>query len=213
MPQDPAYLGQAEPAVIESLYEQYLQNPEALDDGWRRFFEGFEFARHTYGDSARQIPEMFAKESAVLNLIGAYRQRGHLFTKTNPVRTRRKYDDPLTLESFGLSESDLNTVQVQAGRTTAGVDASTTTFDVGPQTAGTDSLIQSKCYIGIQKIGTTFSFFAGEPNGNWVALTSQTQASSLVWLQASFTNLSSIAPGNMLMGCDFIRFYAGRYLP
>ena len=114
MPQDPTYLGQAEPAVIESLYEQYLTNPETLDDGWRRFFEGFEFARRTYGDSARQIPEMFAKESAVLNLIGAYRLRGHLFTKTNPVRTRRKYDDPLTLESFGLSESDLNTV-FQAG--------------------------------------------------------------------------------------------------
>jgi len=116
MPQDPTYLGQAEPAVIESLYEQYLTKPDTLDEGWRRFFEGFEFARRTYGDNTRQIPEMFAKESAVLNLVGAYRTRGHLFTKTNPVRTRRKYDDPLTLESFGLSESDLNTV-FQAGTT------------------------------------------------------------------------------------------------
>ena len=114
MPHDPTYLGHADPAFIEGLYEQYLTNPDALDEGWRRFFEGFEFARRTYGDSARRVPEMFAKESAVLNLIGGYRQRGHLFTKTNPVRTRRKYDDPLTLESFGLSESDLNTV-FQAG--------------------------------------------------------------------------------------------------
>jgi 2-oxoglutarate dehydrogenase E1 component len=114
MPHDPAYIGHADPAVIEGLYEQYLTNPASLEEGWRRFFEGFEFARRTYGDTARRVPEMFAKESAALNLIGGYRTRGHLFTKTNPVRVRRKYDDPLTLESFGLSESDLGTV-FQAG--------------------------------------------------------------------------------------------------
>lgn len=116
MPQDPTYLGQADPAFIDGLYEQYLNSPETLDEGWRRFFEGYEFARRTYGDSTARAPEMFAKEAAVLNLISAYRLRGHLFTKTNPVRVRRKYDDPLTLESFGLSEHDLNTV-FQAGRT------------------------------------------------------------------------------------------------
>lgn len=56
------------------------------------------------------MPETLAQEAAVLNLIGAYRQRGHLFTKTNPVRSRRKYDDPLTLASFALAEGDLDTV-------------------------------------------------------------------------------------------------------
>jgi len=105
-----SYLGNADPAVIEQLYEQFLKNPDSLDAGWRAFFEGYEFARRTYGDTTLQVPEMFAKEAAVLNLIGAYRQRGHLFTKTNPVRTRRKYEDPLTLESFGLSDRDLDTV-------------------------------------------------------------------------------------------------------
>ncbi|MFZ5433589.1 MAG: 2-oxoglutarate dehydrogenase E1 component [Calditrichota bacterium] len=114
MGNDYSYIGNADPTVIESLYEEFRNNPAALDAGWRRFFEGFEFARQTYGDAQLRIPEMFAKETAVLNLIGAYRQRGHLFTKTNPVRTRRKYDDPLTLESFGLSDRDLETV-FQAG--------------------------------------------------------------------------------------------------
>ncbi len=116
MPLNHSYIGNADPAVIDSFYEQYLQNPETLDEGWKAFFEGFEFARTTFAPAAQAAPELFVKESQVLNLIGAYRTRGHLFTKTNPVRTRRKYDDPLTLESFGLSEHDLDTV-FQAGKT------------------------------------------------------------------------------------------------
>ncbi len=46
----------------------------------------------------------------MINLIDAYRKRGHLFTKTNPVRTRRKYFPTLDLENYGLSEDDLDTV-------------------------------------------------------------------------------------------------------
>ena len=36
--------------------------------------------------------------------------RGHLFTKTNPVRERRSYLPTLDLENFDLSENDLDTV-------------------------------------------------------------------------------------------------------
>jgi 2-oxoglutarate dehydrogenase E1 component len=45
----------------------------------------------------------------VINLIDGYRTRGHLFTKTNPVRERRKYLPSLDIENFGLSEKDLKT--------------------------------------------------------------------------------------------------------
>ena len=110
-----SFIGNAHPSVIEGFYEQYLSHPETLDEGWKTFFEGFDFARTTYAGGVEEAPELFVKESKVLDLIGAYRTRGHLFTKTNPVRTRRKYDDPLTLESFGLSETDLDTV-FQAGK-------------------------------------------------------------------------------------------------
>ncbi|MEM9985647.1 MAG: 2-oxoglutarate dehydrogenase E1 component, partial [Bacteroidota bacterium] len=55
-----------------------------------------------------------SKEIHVLNLINAYRSRGHLFTLTNPVRERRKYAPDLSLENFELSDSDLNTT-FQAG--------------------------------------------------------------------------------------------------
>jgi len=45
-----------------------------------------------------------------LSLVNAYRTRGHLFTKTNPVRERRHYFPTLDLENFGLAEGDLETV-------------------------------------------------------------------------------------------------------
>lgn len=54
------------------------------------------------------IPEEIQKEFKVINLINGYRTRGHLFTQTNPVRTRRTYSPDLALENFGLSESDLD---------------------------------------------------------------------------------------------------------
>ncbi|MBU1637693.1 2-oxoglutarate dehydrogenase E1 component, partial [bacterium] len=107
---DFSYLGNADPAAIEGYYQQYRQQPESVDASWRKFFEGFEFARTANGVAAEQAPEQFIKEVNVLNLIGAYRQRGHLFTKTNPVRTRRQYGGKLTLENFELDESDLDTV-------------------------------------------------------------------------------------------------------
>jgi len=54
------------------------------------------------------------KEFQVINLIDGYRHRGHLFTKTNPVRERRKYSPKLDIENFGLSQSDLD-IDFEAG--------------------------------------------------------------------------------------------------
>lgn len=104
-----SYLSNAEPNAIEQLYEQYLKNPDLVDTGWQRFFEGFEFARQSFTKPAAGDP-LVPKEFKVINLINTYRQRGHLFTKTNPVRQRRQYTPTLDLENFGLSESDLDTL-------------------------------------------------------------------------------------------------------
>ncbi|MCB0409204.1 MAG: 2-oxoglutarate dehydrogenase E1 component, partial [Flavobacteriales bacterium] len=106
-----SYLSNADGAVIEDYYQQYLNNPESVSEGWKKFFEGFEFARKNY---ETDVPEGFDKEFKVLDLINGYRSRGHLFTKTNPVRTRRQYSPTLAIENFGLEKSDLETV-FQAG--------------------------------------------------------------------------------------------------
>ena len=107
-----SFVGNADLNAIDHLYKQYLQKPESVDIGWQKFFEGFEFARTNFDEE--EIPENFQKEFKVLDLINGYRSRGHLFTKTNPVRERRKYAPTLAIENFGLGEEDLDTV-FQAG--------------------------------------------------------------------------------------------------
>ncbi len=106
-----SFLTQSHPQYIETLYRQYREDPDRVEPGWRRFFEGFEFALQEKGAIAPDHgTEHIQKEIKVLNLIQAYRTRGHLFTRTNPVRTRRQYRPTLDIENFGLQEKDLDTV-------------------------------------------------------------------------------------------------------
>src|SRR5690554_1931310 len=108
-----SFLGNTSIDWIEDQYEKYRKEPKSIERDWAHFFEGFEFARKNY-DTDAEIPENVQKEFKVLNLIQGYRSRGHLFTRTNPVRDRRQYKPTLDLENFGLSDSDLETV-FQAG--------------------------------------------------------------------------------------------------
>ena len=87
-----SYISNAEAAAIDDLYQQYKANPDTVDFGWKKFFEGFDLGHQRFtGNGKAAVSEDFLKEIHVLNLIRGYRQRGHLFTKTNPVRERRKY--------------------------------------------------------------------------------------------------------------------------
>ena len=107
------YVGNADVNAVDHLYEMYAKDPQSVDIGWQKFFEGFDFARTNF-DEGGDIPENFQKEFKVINLIDGYRNRGHLFTKTNPVRDRRTYSPTLAIENFGLTEADMDTV-FQAG--------------------------------------------------------------------------------------------------
>ncbi|MBL7939920.1 MAG: 2-oxoglutarate dehydrogenase E1 component [Flavobacteriales bacterium] len=114
-----SYLSNVDSAWLDDLHEQYQKDPASVETGWARFFEGFDFAKSLEGDTrlsgAPSAPapgsnDRFEKEFKVLDLINAYRHRGHLFTKTNPVRDRRSYSPTLALENYGLAQTDLDTV-------------------------------------------------------------------------------------------------------
>jgi 2-oxoglutarate dehydrogenase E1 component len=109
-----SYVGTSDVNAIEGLFQQYLKDPNSVDASWRDFFKGFEFAQTSYSEKGGAIPENVSKEFKVINLINGYRQRGHLFTKTNPVRERRQYAPTLDLENFGLAMADLEII-FQAG--------------------------------------------------------------------------------------------------
>ncbi len=112
-----SYIGNISPEALEEMYRQYQHDPLSVDKSWQHFFSGFEFARQHYGEETELLESspQLDKEFNVINLINGYRTRGHLFTKTNPVRERRKYTPGLELENFGLSQDDLNVV-FRAGR-------------------------------------------------------------------------------------------------
>ena len=110
-------VGNQEIGAVEELYKNYLKNPQEIDESWRNFFEGFELARKSYNSKQTELVDKshLQKEFNILNLINGYRQRGHLFTRTNPVRRRRQYSPTLDYRNFGLVESDLDMV-FEAGK-------------------------------------------------------------------------------------------------
>ncbi|MGB5819534.1 MAG: 2-oxoglutarate dehydrogenase E1 component [Saonia sp.] len=121
-----SFLNTAHTSFFAELYDKYLVNPDSVEPSWRAFFQGFDFGQETALDEVDvssqngatsmangelvAIPESVQKEFRVVKLIDAYRNRGHLFTETNPVRERRKYTPTLDIEQFGLSNDDLDTV-------------------------------------------------------------------------------------------------------
>lgn len=116
-----SFLNAVHPSYIAELYEKYLQYPDSVEPSWRAFFQGFDFgsenSAHEFFGTAEapetpqyDVGEVCAdviKEFQVVKLIDGYRTRGHLFTRTNPVRERRKYAPTLAIENFGLSQYDL----------------------------------------------------------------------------------------------------------
>lgn len=121
-----SFLNTAHTSFFSEMYEKYLSNPDSVEPSWRAFFQGFDFGIESSLDEldlsneARvvsvvngnevEMPESLQKEFQVIRLIDGYRSRGHLFTKTNPVRERRKYNPTLEIENFGLQQSDMDTV-------------------------------------------------------------------------------------------------------
>ena len=120
-----SFLNAAHTEFFADLYEQYTESPDSVEPSWRSFFQGFDFGMTTYNEEqvVNQMANMASnavqngaasdkilKEFNVLKLIDGYRTRGHLFTKTNPVRDRRIFSPNLQLENYGLSNDDLNTV-------------------------------------------------------------------------------------------------------
>jgi 2-oxoglutarate dehydrogenase E1 component len=120
-----SFLNAAHTEFFAQLYDQYLENPDSVEPSWRSFFQGFDFGMASYNGESKVeqmadfavntsdcniVSDKLQKEFNVLKLIDGYRSRGHLFTKTNPVRDRRTSSPTLDIVNFNLSATDLNTV-------------------------------------------------------------------------------------------------------
>jgi len=147
-----SFIGNSSIEAVENLYRQYKKDPGSVDESFKIFFEGFDFALKNYDTTDSGL---IGKEFKVLNLIHGYRQRGHLFTHTNPVRTRRKYYPTLDIENFGLVKEDLGTV-FQAGKE----------IGIGPATLQNilDHLNKTYC----SNIGVEYLYLRNPENISWL---------------------------------------------
>jgi 2-oxoglutarate dehydrogenase E1 component len=115
----PTYISNANPAYVELMYSKYQEDPTSVDPTWGQFFAGYNYAdEHSITEAEVSYTD---KQVKVMKLINAYRGRGHLIAKTNPIRPRRLHQSDLHLGYFGLDESDLETefdigAEVRLGR-------------------------------------------------------------------------------------------------
>ena len=113
---DYSYVFNAHPSFIESMYKKFQEDPASVEDGWRSFFEGFEFATKATGNGngasatapSNGAASMNEKEFGVQSIIHGFRSRGHLESTTNPIRSRRNRNPHLDLADYNLEESDLD---------------------------------------------------------------------------------------------------------
>ena len=157
-----SFLNAAHTAYFADLYDQYLKNPDSVEPSWRAFFQGYDFGAESYGMDGEiiegvsaQIPEQVQKEFQVIKLIDGYRSRGHLFTKTNPVRARRKYAPTLEIENFELSQNDLQT-KFSAGEI------------IGLGTATLQNIIDHLERIYCDSIGVEYMYIRQPEEINWI---------------------------------------------
>ena len=110
---DYSHVFNAHPQYIDSLYQAYLKDPGSVDQGWRVFFEGFDFGQNGNGHVTTEVttPSVGVsdaiKEFGVMSIIHGFRNRGHLLSTTNPIRQRKDRRPHLDLADYNLSEADL----------------------------------------------------------------------------------------------------------
>lgn len=122
---------------IESLYEQYLSDPDSVDTDWQDYFKQYQspndvkhnaikdqfllLARNQTANKGPAAPNSSAaassvncadpKQMGVQQLISAYRRRGHRRAQLDPLKLHPRPEvEDLSLAYHGLSEADLDTV-------------------------------------------------------------------------------------------------------
>ncbi|QKZ15453.1 2-oxoglutarate dehydrogenase E1 component [Spirosoma sp. KUDC1026] len=166
-----SYIANSDAAYVDQLYQAYKQDPQAVDESWQQFFKGFEFSL-TYGETANSTngatsngngqtaaPKPSAshaeKEVSVASLIKAYRSRGHLLAKTNPLRERKDRQPRVDLPDYALSDADLDTV-FESGKL----------LGIGPATLRTIMESLKKIYSG--NIGFEYMYIRELDVKNWL---------------------------------------------
>ena len=168
-------------AWLETLYESYLRNPDSVSEHWRGYFDDLprvngqeqgdifhselrqEFSRLTGRLRGHRIARLTGarleherKQVRVLQLINAYRIRGHQHAKTDPLRR----NDPETVSELelgyhALSEQDFGTV-FQTGSL------------VGPEEATLEEILYILNRTYCETIGAEYMHISETEEKRWI---------------------------------------------
>jgi 2-oxoglutarate dehydrogenase E1 component len=130
---DPALPHEANLAFVEALYADYLRDPDSVDPAWGHYFEswggnghalqrGPRFRRRSLfnpaGDGDGGDGQASARQDRVDQLVRAYRVRGHLIARTDPLGRQMQTHEALKIRHYGFTRDDLR--RYFSSRTIAG---------------------------------------------------------------------------------------------
>ncbi|MFZ5593862.1 MAG: 2-oxoglutarate dehydrogenase E1 component [Pseudomonadota bacterium] len=173
---DDSYLFSGNASFVEALYRQFLSDPASVDPAWRSHFEALgpfaaepdhENVRRAFLQLTRQprvstsvlsqsIAEQAGKQVAVLQLINAYRVRGHQQAKVEPLGLNEQPPLPELSPAFHhLNETDMDTVF-------------STGSLAGPAQSPLRDILQRLQTIYCEHIGVEYMHITGTEQKRWI---------------------------------------------
>jgi 2-oxoglutarate dehydrogenase E1 component len=93
---------------VDQQYQRWRQDPRAVHESWRIFFEGFDLGLAQKPASPEPYQGVSLKQVGVLRLIDEYRCAGHQLARLDPLSEPPASVPQLELANFGLDEKDLD---------------------------------------------------------------------------------------------------------
>ncbi|WP_368927680.1 2-oxoglutarate dehydrogenase E1 component [Serratia marcescens] len=214
---DSSYLAGANQSYIEQLYEDFLTDPGSVEDSWRSIFQQLptagvkpdqlhsqtrDYFRRLAKDSARYNttitdPATDAKQVKVLQLINAFRFRGHQHANLDPLGLWQREQVPdLEPAYHNLTEADFQE-----------------TFNVGSFAIGKETMKLGDLYAALKQtycgsIGAEYMHITNTEEKRWI----QQRIESVVG-RASFTADEKRRFLNELTAAEGLERYLGAKFP
>lgn len=212
-----SHLAGANATYVEDIYELYLSDPDLVSEEWRRVFEGLpapdnvaEQPHSRVRDYFRRLaqetkhynvqvsdPDVDAKQVRVLQLINAYRFRGHEAAKLDPLEIWQRPPVAELEPSFhNLTEQDMED-----------------TFNVGSLAIGKETMLLSDIYKSLNKIycgsvGAEYMHMTDTEQKRWI----QQRLESVVG-QPSFSKEEKVTFLDELTAAEGLERYLGAKFP
>ncbi len=160
-------------AYLENLYEQYLDDPSSLSADWKSYFDALPGSKTKSDTSHQAIIQKFKnlpknknsslqvtpvneKQIKVIQLIQAYRHRGHTKANLDPLGISEIIpSEDLALDFHGLTKSDLNKI------------FQTDTLNIGKTSASLEEIFDALNSIYCGQLGIEYHHITNNSERKW----------------------------------------------